>query len=71
MVTPTISRTGLEIYETVDETKTSEIREEEVPEASFDNVEPSRSSFPIVPVSTVAILLIVAIAVFVIRKRIR
>ncbi|WP_026522898.1 carbohydrate binding domain-containing protein [Butyrivibrio sp. VCB2001] len=47
------------------------IQEEEVPEASFNNVEPSDSSFPIIPVSTLAVLMIIALAVFIIRKRIR
>ncbi|WP_022767569.1 carbohydrate binding domain-containing protein [Butyrivibrio sp. NC2007] len=57
--------------EKADAVEGTNIQEEEVPEASFNNVEPSDSSFPIVPVSTIVVLLIIALAVFGIRKRFR
>ena len=57
--------------EKADAVEETNIQEEEVPEASFNNVEPSESSFPIIPVSTLAVLMIIALAVFIIRKRIR
>ncbi len=57
--------------EKADTVEGTNIQEEEVPEASFNNVEPSESSFPIVPVSTLVVLLIIALAVFGIRKRFR
>ncbi|MBP3239169.1 MAG: CIA30 family protein, partial [Oribacterium sp.] len=57
--------------EKADAVEETNIQEEEVPEASFNNVEPSESSFPIIPVSTLAVLMIIALAVFGIRKRFR